>query len=186
MNAVLEKLSPEDYLARERSASDRTEYIQGETRNMTGASYKHNLIVSNIHFSIKKSINSSEFITLTSDMKVWIPSKEVFYYPDILILPTPPEFYDNQSDIITNPICIIEVLSASTRNFDKAEKFDNYRSISGFKEYFLVEQDKCLVTQYIRNSKSNWEMIEYNSMDDSFSIDCVGIKLQNSEVYQGV
>lgn len=60
-------------------------------------------------------------------------------------------------DIVTNPICIFEVISESTRNFDKGEKFDTYRSIPGFQEYNLVEQSKKLITQYILNSKENWE-----------------------------
>lgn len=117
-------------------------------------------------------------------MKVWIPAREAFYYPDLLVLPNPPVFHDASKDIITNPICIFEVLSESTRNFDKGEKFDNYRTISGFKEYYLVEQDKKLVTQYIQNSRGNWELIEYK--DSSLTLPCLQIEISISEVYEGI
>ena len=119
-------------------------------------------------------------------MKVWVPAKEAFYYPDVLVLPSPPLFHDEFKDIVTNPVCIFEVLSESTRNFDKGEKFDTYRSIPGFQEYYLVEQNKKLITQYITNSKGNWELIEYRDLQSSFTLPCLGIELTMSEIYDGI
>ncbi|MCC5815278.1 MAG: Uma2 family endonuclease [Leptospira sp.] len=131
-------------------------------------------------------MDAKKWEILSVDQKIWIPTKEAFYYPDVLILPTPPLFYDDRKDIITNPICIFEVLSESTKNFDKAEKFDNYRSIPGFQEYYLIEQDKQLVTQYIINSKGNWELIEYKDLKSAIPMNCVGVELQLSDIYEGV
>lgn len=186
MSAVLEKLSVSEYLDKERNSNFRAEYIQGEERKLTGASFIHNSIVSNLLFSIKKRIMSKNFKILSSDMKVWIPAKETFYYPDVLVLPNPPLFHDEFKDIVTNPVCIFEVLSESTRNFDKGEKFDTYRSIPQFQEYYLVEQTKKLVTQYIINAKGNWELIEYKDLQSVFALPCLNIELALSEVYDGI
>ena len=186
MNAVLEKLTISEYLEKERISSQRTEYIQGEERKLTGASFIHNKIVVNLIKSITTKLNSRKWEILSSDMKVWVPAREAFYYPDVLVLPNPPLFHDEFKDILTNPVCIFEVLSESTRNFDKGEKFDTYRSILGFQEYYLVEQNKKLITQYITNSKGNWELIEYRDLQSSFTLPCLGIELTMSEVYDGI
>ena len=186
MSAVLEKLSVSEYLEKERNSEFRAEYIQGEERKLTGASYIHNSIVTNLLFSIKKKLISGKFKILSSDMKVWIPAREAFYYPDVLVLPNPPLFHDELKDIVTNPVCIFEVLSESTRNFDKGEKFDTYRSIPNFQEYYLVEQSKKLITQYITNAKGNWELIEYKNSESVVNLPCLGIDLALSEVYDGI
>lgn len=186
MNAVLEKLTVSEYLEKERNSSLRTEYIQGEERKLTGASFTHNSIVANVLFSIKGKLVSGKFKVLSSDMKVWIPAKETFYYPHVLVLPNPPSFHDELKDIVTNPVCIFEVLSESTRNFDKGEKFDAYRSIPGFQEYCLIEQARKLIIQYIINSKGNWELIEYKDLTSSFILSSLGIELSMSEVYDGI
>ncbi|MBP7283587.1 MAG: Uma2 family endonuclease [Leptospiraceae bacterium] len=186
MNAILEKLTVSEYLEKERNSSLRAEYIQGEERNLTGASFIHNSIVTNLLFSLKKKLVSANFKILTNDMKVWVPSREAFYYPDVLVLPNPPMFHDEFKDIVTNPVCIFEVLSESTRNFDKGEKFDTYRSIPNFQEYYLVEQNKKLITQYILNSKGNWELIEHKNSESVITLSCLEIELAMLEVYDGI
>lgn len=186
MSTVLEKLSVSEYLDKERNSNLRAEYIQGEERKLTGASFIHNKMVVNLIRGITSKLNSRKWEILSSDMKVWIPAKETFYYPDVLILPNPPLFHDEFKDIVTNPVCIFEVLSESTRNFDKGEKFDTYRSIPQFQEYFLVEQTKKLVTQYIINSKGNWELIEYKDLQSVFTLNSLNIELALSEVYDGI
>ncbi len=164
MTTTLERISILDYLKRERDSMQKTEYVQGVERKMTGATYNHNCIVVNLIKKISDKIDNKRYKILSSDQKIWIPEKQAFYYPDVFILTMPPQFYDEKKDIITNPICIFEVLCESTRNYDKAEKFDSYRTIPSFLEYYLVEQDKQLVIQYIINSKGNWELIEYKDL----------------------
>ncbi|MCB1177412.1 MAG: Uma2 family endonuclease [Leptospiraceae bacterium] len=186
MSAVIEKISISEYLEKERKSPNRTEYIQGELRELTGASFIHNKIVINLIRNISSKINTKKWEILSSDMKVWIPSKETFYYPDVLVLPNPPHFHEDSKDILINPICIFEVLSESTRNFDKGEKFDAYRSIEGFKEYYLVEQSKKLITQCIINSRGNWELIEHKDENPKFSLPTLNIELSISEIYEGV
>ncbi|NBU97641.1 MAG: Uma2 family endonuclease [Spirochaetia bacterium] len=186
MNTVIQKITIPDYLDKERKSLERTEYVNGEELKMTGASYIHNCIVVNLLSAIKNSLNSEKFKVLSNDMKVWIPSKNAFFYPDILVLPIPPQFHDESNDIVTNPICIFEVLSDSTRNFDKGEKFDSYRSITRFQEYYLVEQNKKLVSQYFINANGNWELIEFTKSEATIPLKSLEIQLGLSEIYEGI
>jgi Uma2 family endonuclease len=186
MSTTLSVLSVSEYLEKERISELRTEYYRGEERKLTGASYFHNKIVSNLLFSIRQKCNSKLFNVLSTDMKVWVPVKESFSYPDLMVIPNPPLFHDEQKDIIINPICIFEVLSDSTRNFDKGEKFDTYRSIKGFHEYYLVEQNKKNVIQYTINSKGNWELVEFSETTSKISLPTLSIDLDFLEIYEGI
>ena len=186
MNTVIQKTTIPDYLDKERKSLERTEYVNGEELKMTGVSYIHNCIVVNLLSAIKNALKSEKFKVLSNDMKVWIPSKNAFFYPDILVIQIPPQFHDESNDIVTNPICIFEVLSDSTRNFDKGEKFDSYRSITGFQEYYLVEQNKKLVSQYFINSNGNCELIEIEKPESTISLKSLGIQLGLSEIYDGI
>ena len=49
-------LTPEEYLALERKAEFRSEYINGQMVAMTGASRKHNLITTNIAAELRQQL----------------------------------------------------------------------------------------------------------------------------------
>jgi Uma2 family endonuclease len=49
-----------------------------------------------------------------------------------------PLFQPQRKDTILNPCLIVEVLSKSTQNHDRTDKFRYYRSIPDFQEYVLI------------------------------------------------
>jgi Uma2 family endonuclease len=55
------RLTPEDYLALERSADFKSEYFNGEIFAMTGASESHNTIVVNVSSEIRQQTRCSTF-----------------------------------------------------------------------------------------------------------------------------
>ena len=61
-----------------------------------------------------------------------------------------------------------------------------YKSITGFQEYYLVEQSKKIVVQYIINSKGNWELTEHKNPEGTFSLPSLNIDITMSEIYEGV
>lgn len=186
MNLTLEKLHISEYLEKERASSFRSDYIQGELRILTGVSFIHNKIVINLIKILSYRLELNKWEILSSDMKVWVPEKQSFYYPDLLVLPYPPKFYDEKEDIVTNPICIFEVLSESTQNIDKTEKLDAYKSIDGFKEYYLIEQGKPFVIQHKIISKNHWETQEFYELSSQIEISCLEIIISLQEIYNGV
>jgi Uma2 family endonuclease len=56
-----------------------------------------------------------------------------------MIIQCPIQLQTGRKDTVTNPILIAEVLSQSTRSYDKDEKFSAYRTIPSFKEYLLID-----------------------------------------------
>ena len=175
-----------DYLNAERLALDKHEYFQGEIFAMSGASIPHNRIFSNTFGDICFKLRGKKCEPFGSDLRIHIPKNSLFTYPDISIICGEIETTDDKFDTITNPSVIIEILSPSTRDYDIGKKFYLYRDIQSLKEYILIDSEKITVEKYIRNNDNSWLLTEYKSIEDSFSIETVGLEMQLSDVYFGV
>lgn len=93
---------------------------------------------------------------------------------------------DGESDNLLNPSVIIELVSKTTRNYDMGEKFTLYRNIDTLKEYILIDTEKVYVQIHVRNADNSWQLTDYKSIDNSFTIDTVQISLSLKDVYADV
>lgn len=190
MSAVPKKtyLSPEEYLAQERLAPYKSEYYQGEIFAMAGTSFKHNQIVSNLIVALtlifrKKGKNCR---TLPSDLRVHIPEKTFYTYPDVSVICGKPEFTDDEFDTITNPTLIVEVLSPSTADYDRGAKFRFYQQIPTLLHYVLVSSWECNVEIFTRKNDSLWELQIYQDMNENCYISHWDIHLPMQEIYENI
>ena len=88
-------------------------------------------------------------------------------------------------NILTNATVVFEVLSESTRNFDKGDKSDEYRALTDLQEYFLVEQDRAHVTHYYRQGQA-WACETYDELGAVISLRSAECKLSLEEIYRDV
>lgn len=178
----------EEYLCREEAALSKSEFYNGKIIPMAGAKVKHNLIASNILSVLKVKVRTlaTKFITLNSDQKIYIPNIEVAVYPDALVIAEKPEYWNGRADMITNPILIVEVLSKSTRGYDRGEKFVHYRTILSFKEYVLIEQDKQQVEVWFRSKENTWEINTFVGQDADIFLNSIGVTISMSDIYENI
>jgi Uma2 family endonuclease len=154
-------LTETDYLALERESLDKHEYWDGEVFAMAGASFVHNQLVGNLTRVLGNLVLDAPCIVLPSDMKVRVPLRKGGYvYPDVSIVCGKPEHIDERSDVITNPLVVVEVLSDSTERFDRGEKFAGYRSLPSLADYLLVAQDQARIEHYTRGVDGTWVLRE--------------------------
>jgi Uma2 family endonuclease len=179
-------ITEKEYLDAERLALDKHEYYKGEVFAMSGASIAHNKIFSNIFLDIGNKLKGKNCQPYGSVLRIHIPKNTLYTYPDISIICGDPETTDANFDTITNPSVIIEILSSSTRNYDKGEKFTLYREIDSLQEYILIDSERIMVEKFIRNSDNSWQLTEYKSMDKSFAITTLTIEIQLAAIYEGV
>jgi Uma2 family endonuclease len=178
--------TPQEYLAIERKAEFRSEYIDGEIVAMGGASRRHNLITINIAREITQQLKGRPCETYSSDMRVRIPTTDLYTYPDVVVVCGEPVFEDDRFDTLTNPTLIIVVLSESTESYDCGKKFRYYRTIESFAEYLLIAQDEHRVEQYVRQKDGRWLLSETRSLDGEVELPSIGCLLSLSEVYDKV
>jgi len=177
--------SPEEYLVLEETAEFKSEYYQGEIFAMAGASVNHNQIMLNTVIKLNKDLTDKCRIFVT-DVRLWINKKELFTYPDIMIVYGKIEFYTKHDDTITNPIVIFEVLSESTKNYDRGEKFVSYRMIPSFQEYVLIDQSQIHVEHFYIGEQGKWVLTEYNDLADVLKLTKIDFQISLRDIYHRV
>lgn len=179
-------LTPEEYLAIERKAESKSEYINGEIVAMTGASRKHNLIVVNIISEMGRQLRDCTCEMYASSMRIRVPPALVYTYPDAVAVYDEPQFEDDYLDTLLNPTLIIEVLSESTEAYDRGKKFGFYRTIPSLAEYLLVAQDEQRIEQYAKQQDGRWLLSEYRLTEDVAELESIQCQLALKEVYDKV
>lgn len=180
-------ISPEEYLAAERESLEKHEYFDGEIFLMAGSSLKHVTITGNISAELHARLKGRNCRPLQSDMRVHIPKTGLFTYPDVLVVCGKPEFLpDANLDTLTNPVLIVEVLSASTESYDKSIKFDNYRSLESLREYVLVSQDAKKVIRYTKQSDGSWVLMDFIGDKTEIVLSSIECRLSMEDIYDKV
>ena len=177
-----ELITAEEYLAFERPAKDKHEFIGGRIVAMTGASDRHNVIASNVFGEIWTQLKGTNYRPFASDMRV-NAKKGNYFYPDIVVTCGERKFEDNKKDILLNPTLILEVLSKSTKLKDRNEKFESYILLESLTDYVLIEQDKMKIEHYSRIDEKNWNVRIYTQADEEIIFESIKCKLSVADVY---
>ena len=183
--AVQTHLTPEEYLALERKADTKHEYLHGEIIAMSGASFAHNIITANITTALNNQLSESDCIVVASDMRVRTHPEASYFYPDVLVVCDQPRFEDSTFDILLNPSVLVEVLSPSTETYDRGEKFKHYQQLTSLREYLLVSQEEVCIELY-RRQETRWKLIESRSLEDVLSLASIDCTLTLSDIYNRI
>jgi Uma2 family endonuclease len=95
-------LTAEEYLALERKAPYKSEYLKGEVFAMTGASRRHNRISLNIGAELRAQLRQRPCEVYTSDMRVKLGATGLYTYPDVVVVCGEPAFEDAEIDTLLN------------------------------------------------------------------------------------
>ena len=173
-------IAPQEYLRLEREADFRHEFVAGVLCEMAGGSRNHGEIQADFTFEVRKALVGRNCRILGSDIKVWISTREAYYYPDATIS-CPPNFIDEASGVIDNPTVILEVLSPSTKAIDRGQKFSDYRTLLSLMDYVLVDSESRFVEVYSRD-RSTWTVQRYSA--GSVFIPSLAIEVSIDEIYR--
>jgi Uma2 family endonuclease len=175
----------EEYLELERAASEKSEYYKGEIFAMSGPKYTHVLISRNIYGELINKLKGTPYQPLGSDMRIHIPKNTLFTYPDISVFCGEPEFLNNDEWNLLNPTVIIEVLSPSTKNYDRGDKFNLYRDIPSLREYILVDSETISIEAFYINAHGLWELKEHKKIEETLQIKTIKVALKLDDIYEG-
>lgn len=178
----------EEYLALEDAADYKSEYYNGQIFMMAGASYNHTVINSNLITELNIAFGSSKqpCKALGSDLKVKIEQTNTYTYPDVSVVCGEPKFADNRTDVITNPIAILEVLSPSTQKYDRSGKFQLYQLLDTLQYYVLIDQERVSVTYYQKQTADQWLIHIYRALENKIELAGLEIELPLTAIYSGI
>lgn len=180
------KISEEEYLKHERAAPYKSEYYKGEVSAMAGASDEHNDICSNLIGILNPHLKGKRCKIRGSDQRIYVLENTIYTYPDAVIVCGESAFADDERDTLLNPSVIFEVLSESTKNYDRSEKFELYRSIPSCTEYVLVSSEQVKVELYQKQENGNWMFSEYRDLKEHFPIIKIDYEMQLVDLYEGI
>jgi Uma2 family endonuclease len=175
-----------DYLALERQADAKSEYLNGSIYAMSGASRSHNRITVNLTAALHAQLKRKPCEPFTGDLRVKVSPTGLYTYPDVVVVCGEPRFEDQHVDTLLNPTVIIEVLSDSTEAYDRGEKFAHYRALESLTDYLLVAQDQPRIEHFRRQPDGQWLYSAADGLDSQVAIANIGCVLQLAEVYERV
>lgn len=179
-NRLIEYISEHDYLEDEKLREFKCEYIDGEIFAMAGAGKNHQRIIFNLCGELYRYLKGTTCEAFSSDTKVRADKGKKYFYPDVIVAC---EKEEDDSDYIESPRIIVEVLSESTRKYDKTFKRLIYQNIPSLEEYVLIEQDSVKI-EVCRKSE-NWAASVYFLGDDVI-FESIDLTLSVADIYQRV
>lgn len=178
-----QKMTPEEYLEWEDKQEFRHEYIDGEILAMTGGSIPHNDIALNLYTALRPYLHQRGCRVNVSDVKVQANQNSRYFYPDLVVICHPDDL--KARDFITHPKVIIEVISPSTANYDRGDKFKYYRQIPSWQEYVLVDSESISVEVYHRGEGKMWHYYGYTD-GDAIALESIEFECPIEVLYEGV
>ena len=189
------RYSVEEYLALERKAEDRHEYLDGEIYEMAGETEQHGDVCVNVVGELREQLRGQPCRVWTKDVKVrsgpnpklFRAPKGLYSYPDVVVVCGERQYHDEHKDVLLNPTVVIEVLSTSTEAFDRGGKFVRYRMyVPSLTDYIVISQTMPLVEHYRRQPNSEWVLTSVTELEGSLYLESVGCTLRLAEVYDRV
>jgi Uma2 family endonuclease len=178
--------SPQEYLMLEEAAEFRSEYQDGKIIPMAGGTPNHNQIAGNFYGTLNFAPKRQPYRVFINDLRLWIPSKRIYTYPDVMLVAGKLEFVAGRKDTITNAVMVAEVLSSSTADYDRGGKFKLFRSIPSFREYVLIDQYEMHVEHFCKTDDNKWVLSEYDGADAVLKLSCVEFEMRLSDIYDRV
>lgn len=180
------RLDLETYFVADAASQERLEFLDGAIFAMTGGSISHARICRNVTVGLSNRLKGKRCEPFAGDLRVFIPDANVATYPDAGVYCGPVQFHAGRTDTSLNPTLLLEVLSPSTRTYDRGEKFVFYQGIPSLQQYVLVHQDRAVMEVFTRQPDNTWVPSLWQGRDAVVDLASIGVQLPLAEVFDGV
>ena len=174
--------TPEEYFALEEISEVRHEYFEGEVLAMSGVSLAHNLVKGNLVASLWLIARQRGCRVFDENARLVVREKALYVYPDVMLTCDPADRRETRQ--IRQPVLIAEVLSLSTGDYDRTEKFANYQKMTSLRHYLLVSQTAWVVEWLRRDEAGQWIYTLLNTPEGVLEIADLGLRLPLRELYE--
>jgi Uma2 family endonuclease len=175
-----------EYLAFEERSETKHEYFAGEIYAMAGASPTHNRICFALAGLLYGQMAGSVCTGYSAYQKIWIEAAQLNTYADLTIVCGEPNYHPDHPTLLTNPRVLFEVLSPSTMNYDRGEKWEFYQQLPSLTDYLLVWQDRPQLEHYSLQSDESWRYVRTIGLEQIVTIASINCRLSLADVYSGI
>jgi Uma2 family endonuclease len=176
-----------EYLLKEEKSVEKHEFYNGQIIPMPGSKATHNQIGGNVITAINVAVKPlKKFRVLTSDQKIYVEAENIVVYPDVLVICGALQFWNGREDLIVNPLLIVEVLSKSTRKYDKSDKFMLYQNLPSFQEYVLIEPNKVHVESWFKTADDTWNKWTVHELQKNIPLRALNVEIALADIYEHI
>jgi Uma2 family endonuclease len=179
-------LTADEYLAIERKADFRSEYVDGEVYAMAGGSTNHALLSAALIARLDDQLRDRPCSVAGSDLRLYCEPARTLTYADAVVFCEPARYREGQKDTLVDAVFIAEVLSPSTQNYDRGEKFRCYRSLPSFSEYLLIAQTEIAAEHHVKQADRSWLFREWSGAEAEIELPSIGCRLRLGDLYRKV
>jgi Uma2 family endonuclease len=171
-----------EYVWLEQASNVKHEYLDGQIYAMAGGTPEHAALQAAVPGVLYAQLRGGRCRTHSSDLRVRVAATGLATYPDVTVVCGPREL-DPDGSSVTNPTLLIEVLSKSTEEYDRGEKFAHYKRIPSLRQYVLVSQQERKIEVWTRDGDITWTLAVSNDGDVA-DLGSIGAKLDVRELYE--
>lgn len=171
-----------EFFAWLQSQETRHELVDGEPRVMTGATRRHDRIVTNLLIALGTRLRGSPCRPGTGDTAIRIPNRNI-RYPDAVV---DCGRFEDRSLAAAEPVLVAEVLSPSTADFDQTEKLEEYRSVPALRHILILDTDQPRLRLHTRGADGHWTSTPHAGLGSEVALTVLGVALPLAELYEGL
>jgi Uma2 family endonuclease len=173
--------TPAEYFALEEQSESRHEFFDGEVSAMAGTTISHNLIKGNIVAGLRTGARQLGCRGYDESVRLAVQNDFHYTYPDVMVSCEPT---DRRSSLfIRQPVLIVEVLSPSTAEYDRSQKFNQYKKMASLRHYILVSQTAWVLEWFRRDELEQWIYTVFSDPTDVLEIPDLNLRLPLADVY---
>jgi Uma2 family endonuclease len=176
-------MSPDAFLAWERTQPERHHYVRGEVFAMAGGSPRHSHLAARVIAYLERGTRGGPCDVHTSDLRLGLANDD-FVYADAAVVCRPVSMRPGTTDVVTNPTAVVEVLSKSTEAYDRGDKQAGYLALPSVMHFVLVSQRDRRVEVYTRQPDGSFRF-EVHEGGSTLRLEHVGTEFLVDELYQG-
>ena len=178
------RMSYAEYLVAEAKSEVKHQFVDGEMFAMAGGTRRHAYLQTRVVVALAGALRDHRCVPYGSELRVYLPALAEGTYPDASIVCGRFLSAPEDPEAAINPAALVEVLSPTTEAYDRGGKFEKYQSLSAFREYLLVSQDKPRVERYVRGDDGSWNWRAYG-VGERVPLACAGVDIGVDEIYAG-
>ena len=167
---VLRRFTSDEYLRLERASDTRHEFFDGLIYAMAGGTRTHDRVVMNASFLLQRQLRGGNCDVLSGNFRIAISAQGPQFYPDLSVICGQAHYLDSTTDCALNPSLVLEVLSKSTRRYDREVKVAQYKEIPAMLHIVLISQFTVDVEHHFRKAGGKWNVMEITAKGPVFTV----------------
>ena len=184
LRPLKELYTRQEYLAMEEVAPYKSEYHNGKIYMMSGGTGDHSLVKVSVIRELSTRLRRTPCRVFDSDMRLLIDSADLYTYPDAMVVCGKVEYETKKETTLTNPVLIVEVLSQTTRVYDRTDKFTFYKQIPTFQEYVLIESTEPHIEIRRQVLGRKWVTEHYKALDAIIRLHSIELEISVRDIYE--